>query len=534
MAAGESLGYRDASYASKRRSETSFLPAPTRGINASDPPDRIDLGYADEIDNMWPEQNGLSVRGGSIPWNLVGDPETPVHSLMCYDAQILFAVSGESVYQLTETATSSGQATEVKTGLTANARMQSVSFGNAGLTFLCCCNGVDAPFYFNGTEWVTPSFTLNSEAFDASVFNSVTTHLQRLWWTANDSQTVYFGDVSAVQGPLHELPLGGFMRRGGSIVAIGTITQDGLSGSDDLFVAISSEGEVFLYKGDNPQEIDGFTLIGRGQIPRPIGYPRCTTKFGTDLIVMTEAGIVGLNASLSSVFPGLRTNIMEKIEPLWEQYVGLFGRGSGWDIALYHKRGTVVINLPAEVGCRQFVVHPDTSAWTTLSGWEHINCFIEYKGELLGGGTGNVLRLDTLHTDFVNGTVVPVRARVKHSPYALGQTGIKKRFTLAKPFIISSSTPESFFGIVTDFGKEPVLSKMFDADETYGGFSKWYIAEWHSSEWTIGDTTYRAHTRWMQALGSGYFVAPIVEFETQEQGATYAGVELQYEVSNTI
>lgn len=535
LAAGAVYGYRDATYAPKRRSTTVFLPAPTLGINSIDPPDMVKLGYAEEIVNWWPDENGLTTRGGSNPWNMVAKDKF-THSILIYDAHTIFAVAGDTIYKLTEIQSTNAQASVSYTGLTEDAIMQHVNFSNAGMAFIHCCNGKDAPIYYNGEAWVKPSFTLNGEEFDASSFCSVTSHVQRLWWV-NGTQNVYYGDTNAVQGPLHVLPLGSFMRRGGSIVAIDTITQDGLQGSDDLFVAISSEGEVFLYQGDNPDEIDQFNLVGRGEIPRPIGAPRCTIKHGTDLVVMTIAGLVGLNASLSKVFPGLRTDIMEKISSMWEAQVRLYGKNAGWGICAYRKRGLIIVNLPDENGCIQWVVNPDTCAWVTLSGWENLRCLTEFQGQLLGGSLGHVSLLDNLYKDWSDGEMVPITAKVKHSFYGLGQTGVKKRFTLAKPYLVSSSTPESWMGLVVDFRYAPelsVLSHMLEAEETLGGGATWYKSEWYEGEWGIGDSRRQVRTRWMQALGCGYFCAPIIQVETNTQTVTYAGVELQYEVGNTI
>ena len=324
------------------------------------------------------------------------------------------------------------------------------------------------------------------------------------------------------------------MRRGGSIIAIDTITQDGLTGSDDLFVAISSEGEVFLYTGDNPEEIDTWSLVGRGQIPAPIGAPRCTTKYGADLIVMTVAGLVSLNSSLSSVFPGLKEGIMDKVSSLWEKNVRLYGQGSGWDVCMYYKRGFIIVNHPLGNGCGQMVLNPDTMAWVTLSGWEQVNCLVEFKGSLIAGGTGCVLHLDTLYQDYIAGEYVPVKVRIKHSFGQLSSANTKKRCTLARPYIVSSSKPTSYFGIAKDFSPDPTLALMYDGEDTADGNAEFFEDEWQTSEWSIGDTRRQVHTRWMQALACGYFLAPIIEIETTVQTVTYAGVEIQYETSNTI
>lgn len=576
---GQQVGMRPASYAYKRRTESKFLPAPIRGLNTMDPPEIMAPGYAVELVNWWPNENGVTTRGGSAPW-CVGVSEEQVESVMVWNAEEAFAVADGSVYAVPRVPDARRYAPKVRSGLTSSL-VQSVNFSNDGGVFLCCCNGTDAPFYYDGTGWTTATFTLNSHDFDASGFFDVTSHLSRLWWLKKNSQSLWYGGVNAIQGPVYELPLGAYLRRGGTLAAFGVLTQDGLTGSEDVFCVVSSEGEVLLFAGDNPDEATSWRLAGQGQIPRPVGAPRCIAKLGPDLVVMTESGLVGLNKALSSEFPGLAGNISDKIRSYWDHLIAVYGpAGDGWDICVYHGRDLIVCNLPGPLGHMQLVCNPNTLAWGTIQGWEGISCLVEYQGRLLGGGPSAPFALDYLHLDRVNGTewhegdaiwcrdatdpdgslwlrdandtssdgviwswaeIVPspISASVKHGYVAVGGAGVKKRFTLARPYLVSEEQPEAWFGIDEDFMSREELSLMFE--HIPGGWAEWYTADWcrdaadhDGAEWCVRSGVRQLRSRWMQALGYGYFVAPKCYIQTSTQGVTYTGVDVQYEVGNAL
>lgn len=575
-AGGQDTGMKAARYAVKRRSQSKFLPAPILGMNTMDPPELMKPGYAEEIINFWPNENGLTTRGGSSPWS-IGFNGNPVNSVLVWNGEVAFGVADSDIFVIPPTVSPSMAAIQSYTGLTSSL-VQSVNFSNDGGTFLCCCNGSDTPFYYNGTTWAQCSFTQGGNSFDAKGFFAITSHLSRLWWLKKDSQTVYYGDVNAIQGPVHELPLGAYLHRGGSLVAFGVVTQDGLTGSDDLFVVISSEGEVLLFKGTNPDEAASWNLVGHGMIPRPVGAPRCITKLGPDLVVITESGIVGINTAMSKEFPGLDANIGEKIRSHWDNHLAVYGKGAGWDICVYHGRDLIVINMPGPLGCTQMVCNPSTKAWGMIQGWEQVRCLTEYKGMLIGGGDTTIMALDYLYQDAVNGSLwlegtgewardaqdtggsnwardatdtggstwcvyttqpEPVHARVKHGFVAVGGQ-VKKRFTLARPYLVSTSIPAAWFDLSEDFRADELLSPMFTEQDIVQG-AEWYTADWNrdaydtgGSDWAVLQGQRQIRTRWMQARGIGYFCAPIVAVDASTQHVTYTGCDVQYEAGNTI
>jgi len=575
-AGGQDSGMRAARYAVKRRSQSKFLPAPVLGLNTMDPPELMKPGYATEIINWWPNENGLTTRGGSSPWN-VGFNGFPVKTVMQWNSSTLFGVADSDIFSLYDTPQNDQEAQLSYTGLT-ESRLSWVNFSNDGGTFLCVCNGADAPIYYDGEEWTEAAFTLDSESFDASGFFAVTSHLSRLWWLKKDSQSVYYTATNAIQGAVTEFPVGAYLQRGGSLACFGALTQDGLTGSNDLFVIVSSEGEVLLYKGTNPDEASSWQLVGHGQIPRPVGAPRCICKLGPDLVVMTESGLVSINTAMSKEYPGLDATISDKIRSHWDNHLATYGAGEGYDLCVYHGRDLIMVNLPGPLGCTQLVVNPSTKAWGKIQGWENINCLCEYQGRLVGGGDTAVFILDYLYQDAVAGskwiegtgiwardaddpdgsewardaedadgatwtifTAVPepVHARVRHGYVALGGQ-VKKRFTLAKPYLISSSQPAAWFDLAEDFKEGDQLSEMFSKDDIAEG-GEWYVSDWNrdaydtsGADWMVGEGERQMRSRWMQAKGIGYFCAPIVAVDASTQHVTYTGCDVQYEAGNTI
>lgn len=574
-AGGQNTGLRNAGYAVKRRSANAFLPAPILGINTEDAPEMTKAGYATEAVNWWPGENGLTTRGGSSPW-CIGLNGNPVETILVWNAKDIFGVAGDEIHALPAAPDKESKPRLVRSGLH-SARVQSVNIGNDGGVFLHCCNGVDAPFYFDGTEWHDAVFTKGEAGFDASGFFAVITHLQRLWWLKKGSQSVFYGDVEAIQGKVYELPVGAYLTRGGSLVGIGVITQDGTEGSNDVLCIISSEGEGILFAGDNPNQASSFSMIGRFQIARPLGEARCCVPFGPDLMVMTEAGLIGINETVSKAFTGLSGSISEKIRSYWYDIVDLYGTHDGWEITLYHKRDLVIINAPGPRGYQQLVCNPKTRAWGTLEGWEFARTFREYGEHLVGGGSSAPFALDYLFMDAVNGTEFvlgdgiwavnaedpggsewaigpdmdgplweiwysvpkPVEARVRHAFLAIGQKGTKKRYTLARPYLVAEGQPEAYFCMDTDFHNQALFSKMFD-EKSYVG-TEWYTGEWASDVldaggdlWNIGKSERQMRTRWMQANCYGYFCAPKVMVHTSEQVVTYTGCDVQYEAGNAL
>ena len=75
-------------------------------------------------------------------------------------------------------------------------------------------------------------------------------------------------------------------------------TQDGGHGIDDLTAFISSEGEVAIYSGSDPSNIDDWNLRGVYRMSKPVGY-HCAMQYQGDIVIISEDGYIPLSKALS-------------------------------------------------------------------------------------------------------------------------------------------------------------------------------------------------------------------------------------------
>jgi hypothetical protein len=273
----------------KPTARSASIPAPVKGWNAKD--SLADMGeqYAIDLENFFPNLTSVDLRGGYASHSTGNG--TAVETLAEYvglTTRKLISASGSVIYD----STAAGASSSIATGKS-NARWQTTMFGTAGGNFLYMVNGADAPIYYNGSTFTTPSLTGITPADIVGVL----AHQRRLFFTFNASLKFGYLPVVSVAGAVSTFDLGGLCRKGGYIMACGSWTRDGGSGPDDIFVAITSEGECVLYSGNDPSDASAWSLVGVFSIGKPIGR-RCIEKVGADLIVTTQDGAIPLSIFL--------------------------------------------------------------------------------------------------------------------------------------------------------------------------------------------------------------------------------------------
>src|SRR2546429_6115858 len=92
-----------------------------------------------------------------------------------------------------------------------------------------------------------------------------------------------------------------------------TWTLDAGYGIDDHLVFITSNGEVVVWRLTDPTTPTGIAMIGLFQIGSPVGQ-RCYVKYGGDLLIITQDGVVPLSAALQSSRLNPRVSITDKIQ----------------------------------------------------------------------------------------------------------------------------------------------------------------------------------------------------------------------------
>ena len=131
-----------------------------------------------------------------------------------------------------------------------------------------------------------------------------------------------------------EFPLGQEFLRGGRLVAIYTWTIDGGNGPNDYLVFITSEGEVALYTGIDPNDATAFTKVGTFYVAAPLG-DRCFLRYGSDVLILTENGAFALSTVLSAIAADRSKSISDRISQAFAYATSSFRTNLGWE-AIVH------------------------------------------------------------------------------------------------------------------------------------------------------------------------------------------------------
>jgi hypothetical protein len=377
------------------RHQTITLPAPIRGLSLIENWAYTKPGSALVLDNWFPTQRGLRLRGGCQEWTRLPDPVEPIISAFNY------ASSGiERMYAATDTrlfdVTFAGTPTLIATVTDGN--YSAAQMANAGGDWLLIVN--DAGDYvrrYDGTAWeyLDPaSADTNKITWDIgggtqeekAGLTAVWKYRNRLFFVEGGTMDAWYLDLNAVGGELSLIPLSGAATKGGSLLFGATWSVDAGDGLDDKCVFCTTKGEVLIFTGSDPSTASNWRQEGRYELARPMGK-NATEKVGGDLLVETSEGIVPLSAALSKDAATLSlAAITRAVEPMWSDEV-IKRNVYSWSMIRWDEQNMLVCNFPGGVeGDRHtLVINLHTGAAARYTGWDTM-CFVT-MGKLLFFGT---------------------------------------------------------------------------------------------------------------------------------------------------
>lgn len=428
------------------------VPAPVGGWDALNPLADMPPDRAVVLDNWFPTNADVRVRRG-YQIHAGGLGTSVVETIMAYNGQTtatqkLFAAANSTIYDIT----ASGQATSSLTSLSNN-RWQFANFTTSGGHYLWICNGADAPRHYNGSAWATPSLSLTTYA--ASDIINAFPFKKRLWVVFRDSLTAGYLATEAVAGTVTNFPLGSLFSKGGYLVAITNWTKDGGNGEDDLFVAITSEGQVAVYQGTDPSSSTTWALVGVFDLGAPLGR-RCFTKVAGDVALLNIDGVLPLSKALiqdrgAAVSIAITANINNAMNVAARSYKSNFG----WQLQPYPRGTYVLLNVPIAEGQtqHQYVMNTITGAWCRFKN-QNANCWEVFRDELyFGGNAGFVYKADQTGLDLTG----PVDAIGQGAYNYYSTRGRLKNWTMVQPLLQTDSSSRPAIGISTDFKDNAVL-----------------------------------------------------------------------------
>ena len=429
------------------------------GLNVADALDNMQPQYAIQMDNIIPDVDGDRVRKGYIK-KLSTATSVLIPILRGNTKKLIGAhVQDLTVYNNFKVESS-------KSGFSSDNWTYADFTDGSGAVHTILANGSDTPQDYTSS--------LNNVGYTLTGFPSLDCPLafkNRLYFISGNWSIAYSG-VQSISGNLTSFEMGSYFKKGGRLLSIANWTQDAGNGADDLFVLISTEGEVLIYSGTSP-EADDWRMIGTFSIAKPVGK-RCWAQLGADLILITQRGYF----PLSSVLSDLRANralLNQKIDGITQ------GRDftKRWEIHYRPSTNWLIVNVPSDTGIysyEQHICNLNTNAWCRFVGMD-ANSWAVLGDELYFCNGRGIYQADTGTTD--EGSNITFCLQKAYNNFG---TPLKKQLMRVVPHYYSTTDETIYKKILSDFGNGK--NRIFVHRENSGINTYWDTAIWDESFWS--------------------------------------------------
>jgi hypothetical protein len=343
---------------------------------------------------------------------------------------------------------------------------------------------------------------------------------ERLWFVERDSQNAWYLDPDSIGGTAKIFPLAGIFGKGGSLLFGQTwsLEAGANGGLSEQCIFVSSEGEVAIYQGINPDEAETWSKVGLYRIGTPLGR-RAFFRGGGDLAISTSVGLVPLSKAIGLDVTSLSVaTVSYRIADAWHDAVTQRGLND-WQAQLWPEERMAVISPPNLIGADQpvlFISNSETGAWARYTNW-HALCMAVFRGQLYFGSPNgqvfiaNVSGLDG--TEAYSGTILPLFEDLDSAMSA-------KVGKMARAVVRANVTINDRVDMRTDYSVSafpPPDASVQTQDNTWG------TAVWGQATWGAVTPTVMSQ-EWRSVSGIGYSVA--VSFQVTSGALTPIDAEL--------
>jgi hypothetical protein len=260
-------------------------------------------------------------------------------------------------------------------------------------------------------------------------------------------------------------------------------------GIDDRLVVVSSQGDVVIYQGTDPDDSTKFSKVGTWYVgPLPAGR-RQVTAFGGDVHILSQFGVVPVSKlqSTASVPSDQQQHISYLVDPLLARIMQDYSASQPWQVLDASREELILIGIPMDVvdwGGMFFAYKFTTQTWSIVSDTRY--AYVCPVSNLLFAGTtdGRVVKafngsLDNVQIGATFGD--PILCQVTPSFQPLGDPGVVKVFTMVRPTFLTTAVPSLRVAMMVDYGIPSV---------TYApalpGFAsaRWDAAIWDADRWS--------------------------------------------------
>ena len=377
-----------------------------------------------------------------------------------------------------------------------------------------------------GNASVMGSYTvLGITGVDSSTFINVNLFKNRLYFTQKDTLKVWYLDVNSIGGAASPLDYGSIARNGGFVQAVGTWTLDAGQGADDYYVVVTNMGEIIVYNGTDPSDATKWELKGVWQAGQTFSR-RCFFKWAGDLLLLTQDGLLPLASALQSSRLDPRVNLTDKIYYAVSEAASLFPNNFGWQINYFAPENMLILNIPVDVGCEQYVMHTITKSWARFTGLDTTCWEVHDTDSIFFGGNGYVGKFWADESDAGNN----INATVTQAYNYFDARGQQKRFTMVRPIIVTyNGNPTVQAALNLDFDTDNTTGTLAFNPLTYKA-GKWDTAKWDQGLW--GGKL--VNKNWQSVTGIGYAAGLQLTTASQGMQVRWASTDFVMEIGGVI
>lgn len=491
-----------------QKMDSQSFPAPVRGWIADENLARSKPGGAYRLDNWFPTQTSIRLRGGCRKHATIGTD--PVETLFTYRSgglQQFFAADEENIFPISSPADPDVAPTADITGQTSG-YYSTPMFSTAAGDFMYALNGTDNPQLYDGTTWAeitAVSTPIAITGVTPSTLSQGWAYRNRLFFVERGTMRVWYPSVNLLGGALSSLTMAGVFKKGGAVLFGSSWSLDAGDGVDDKCVIVSTEGEAAVFEGANPSDTNDWRLVGVYNISRPLGK-NAWLQVGGDLIILTEEGIVPISMAIGKDPAALSlAAISRNIEPEWKRAVQ-DRRTMPWEVLKWPEFNMGIVNVPifsATDDPISFVVNLETGAWCRYTGWDTRCLGLYQESAFFGTNDGTIMQAEVGGND-------------DGSPYEcvyvglfddFKETGITKIVHQGRGDFISSSAFNPLMSVSVDYGVQLLTSPNSVANyaEDVWDQGLWDVALWDST------ANPQASSQWFSIGRSGFAIAPQIQ-----------------------
>lgn len=489
------------------------------------------------IENWFPEVDGIRLRAGAAKNATIG--ATAVEALFTYaggGSEMLFAADATKIFDVSALDPDTAPAADVSGQTSGHYSVE--NFATAGGDFLYACNEADAPQLFDGTSW-TQITGISSPAITGvttSLLKSVWSYRDRLFFVERDSLRAWYLPVESIGGAASDIELAGVFGRGGSLLFGATWSLDAGDGVDDKCVFVTDKGEVAIYEGADPSDINDWRLVGRYDISEPLGK-NGHMRAGGDVLIATLDGIVPLTEIIQKDPAALSLSAVTRpIEPDWTTEARAALDAYPWEMLKWPLRNMGIVSLPHSTLStpRCLVVNLQSGAWAKYVGWDVRSMAVFGRQAYFGDSAGNILAMESGGTD--NGS--SYLCRVSFAFSHLKAPGAHKTAQLARAIFIAASAFTPKLSVTTDYAITFPTPPSAAADG--GADAVWDAGVWDVSKWDDageGGLPMTVTTRWVSVDSAGFAMAPQIQVtvgNNRPPNAKLVTFDLMYETGGMV